>query len=149
MRSLSPRAFLTLLLLSPAFATPAGDTQHQLNTVEDALSETKPVPADPGAAAGRTNSEALSGDTTLFNSIEVPPMKEINGEKFDEETKNGYWYVHTLDICSALESDSKPNGNADLLIYRFVKHYSPYCHHCHDIAPTWQTLYEFYYVSLR
>lgn len=28
-----------------------------------------------------------------------------------------------------------------------MKHYSPYCGHCIGIAPTWQTLYEFYYVS--
>ena len=31
--------------------------------------------------------------------------------------------------------------------FRFVKHYSPYCHHCHAIAPVWQTLYEFYYTQ--
>jgi protein disulfide-isomerase len=30
---------------------------------------------------------------------------------------------------------------------RFVKHYSPYCHHCHAAAPIWQTLYEYYYTS--
>ena len=29
---------------------------------------------------------------------------------------------------------------------RFIKHFSPYCHHCVAIAPTWQTLYEYYYV---
>ncbi len=93
MRSFIPRAFLALLLLSPSLATPAEDTQHQLNTVEDVLSENKAAPVDAGAAAGATNSEAFSGDSTLFNGIEVPPMKEINGEKFDEETKNGYWYA--------------------------------------------------------
>src|SRR5437763_114553 len=32
-------------------------------------------------------------------------------------------------------------------LYRFVKHYSPYCPHCRTIAPLWQTLYEFYYTS--
>ncbi|KAI9833533.1 MAG: hypothetical protein M1826_007147 [Phylliscum demangeonii] len=47
-------------------------------------------------------------------------MKSLAGDKFDEEIKDGYW---------------------------FVKHYSPYCHHCVTIAPTWQTLYEFYYTS--
>ena len=37
--------------------------------------------------------------------------------------------------------------NTDIFLSRFVKHFSPYCHHCQDIAPAWQTLYEFYYVG--
>ena len=105
MRSLVPRAVISLLLLSPSIATTTGDTQHQLNTVEDVLSEKKPAPVGTGATAGATNSEALSGDSTLFNNIEVPPMKEINGEKFEEETKNGYWYalVDTLRLAVQVE----------------------------------------------
>ena len=155
MRAFISRVLVTLVLLSPVFAKAAViDAQHQLNTVEDALSETtsqsedlKPLAEDAttekedlpqaevdlpkekieeaklvedGPKAGATNSEAVSGTATKFNDIEVPPMKELTGEKFDEDTKNGYW---------------------------FVKHYSPYCHHCKAIAPTWQTLYEFYYTS--
>ena len=38
-------------------------------------------------------------------------------------------------------------SSTDVRAPRFVKHYSPYCHHCIAIAPAWQTLYEFYYVS--
>ena len=155
MRSFISRALVTLILLSPVFARPAViDAQHQLNTVEDALSESKAqsedskaLAEDPttkkedlpqaevnlpkekieaaklvedGPKAGATNSEAVSGTATKFNDIEVPPMKELTGEGFDEDIQNGYW---------------------------FVKHYSPYCHHCKAIAPTWQTLYEFYYTS--
>ena len=145
MRSLLPRALLSLILLTPVLAEGAAiDSQHQLNTVEDALAEQKakvedtkavedPKPQleeatkleeakkiEDGPKAGATNSEAVSGTPSKFNGIEVPPMKELSGESFDRDTKNGYW---------------------------FVKHYSPYCHHCKAIAPTWQTLYEFYFTS--
>lgn len=50
---------------------------------------------DSGAAAGATNSEALSALSTVFNGIKVPPMKELNGKDFDKETKDGYWYAVT------------------------------------------------------
>lgn len=126
MRLLPTRALIALTLLAPVFAKPAAiDAQHQLNTVEDVLAEPKASAEEAkliedGPKAGATNSEAASGTPTKFNGIEVPPMKELTGESFDKDTKNGYW---------------------------FVKHYSPYCHHCKAIAPTWQTLYEFYYTS--
>ena len=126
MRSYILRSLVPFILLSRVLAEAAAiDTQHQLNTVEDVLAEPKPVgqetkPIENGPKAGATNSEAVSTKPTKFNGIEVPPMKELTGDDFDKETKNGYW---------------------------FVKHYSPYCHHCKAIAPTWQTLYEFYYTS--
>lgn len=47
-------------------------------------------------------------------------MKELDGEKFSETIKDGYW---------------------------LVEHFSPHCGHCVAFAPTWQTLYEFYYTS--
>ncbi|KAL8913068.1 MAG: hypothetical protein Q9171_002048 [Xanthocarpia ochracea] len=118
MRSFTVPALLVLSLLAPTFASP--DSKHQLNTVEDVLSETKGGSLDAGAKAGATNSEAVSNSNTVFNGQEVPPMKELNGDDFDKDTSKGYW---------------------------FVKHYSPYCHHCQAIAPTWQTLYEYYYTS--
>ena len=124
MRSLSSLALVTFGLFSHLAQTAAVDTQHQLNTVEDALAEPKvQIPVIDGVEAkkaGATNSEAISGTNTKFNGMEVPPMKEINGEGMETEIKNGYW---------------------------FIKHFSPYCGHCKDIAPTWQTLYEFYYTS--
>ena len=47
-------------------------------------------------------------------------MRELTPDNFKDLTKEGYW---------------------------FIKHYSPACTHCRKIAPAWQTLYEFYYVS--
>ena len=127
MQFLLVRAWLTLTLLSSSLATPAAvDSQHQLNSVDDALKEpTKNKPDDhgleDGPKAGATNSEALpESNYTTFNGVEVPPMKELTGEGMADDIKNGYW---------------------------FIKHYSPYCGHCKSIAPTWQTLYEFYYTS--
>lgn len=40
---------------------------------------------------------------TIFNGVEVPPMPEIDGEKFNTVTKDGYWFVKhhsyaTLDL---------------------------------------------------
>ncbi|PYH35989.1 putative disulfide isomerase [Aspergillus neoniger CBS 115656] len=60
------------------------------------------------------------GQSTTFNGIEVPPMKALTPDNFDDTIKDGYW---------------------------FVKQYSPSCPHCQKIAPAWQTLYEFYYTS--
>jgi len=94
MRSLLSRILLVLALLSPAYAE---ENQRKL-TVEDVLSETKGGPKDAGAAAGATNSEAVSDEATTFNGVKVPPMKELNGNDFDKDTKDGYWYVVTTGL---------------------------------------------------
>ncbi|KAL2671961.1 thioredoxin-like protein [Phyllosticta citricarpa] len=57
---------------------------------------------------------------TIFNGKEVPPMTELSGGSVDESIAKGNW---------------------------LVEFFSPYCHHCKALAPTWQTLYEFYYTS--
>ncbi|KAL8661421.1 MAG: hypothetical protein Q9202_005603 [Teloschistes flavicans] len=120
MRLSQIRAFLSLFVFASTCASAATDKQHQLNTVEDVLSESKGGPMDAGAKAGATNSEAVSDKNTVFNEIEVPPMKELTGPDLEKDISKGYW---------------------------FIKHYSPYCHHCQAIAPAWQTLYEYYSTS--
>ena len=123
--SLLQSCIATALCLTNIAAAAAIEAQHQLNSVDDALAEPKkganPAKAiEDGPKAGATNSEAISDNATTFNGSKVPPMTELTGEGLEEEIQNGYW---------------------------FIKHYSPYCHHCKAIAPTWQTLYEFYYTS--
>lgn len=88
MRSIISRTLTALALISSALAQ---DSQHKLSTVDDVLSETKGRPKDAGAAAGATNSEAISDESTTFNGIKVLPMKELNGDGFDKDTKDGYW----------------------------------------------------------
>ncbi|EEP77373.1 conserved hypothetical protein [Uncinocarpus reesii 1704] len=61
-----------------------------------------------------------SDKSTVFDGVRVPPLKEFNAADFEEGIKDGYW---------------------------FVKYYSPYCHFCEAVRPTFQTLYEFYYTS--
>ena len=88
MRSLIYKTLVTLALLPPI---PAQDSQHKLSTVDDVLSETKGGPKDTRAAAGATNSEAISDKSTKFNGMKVHHMKELNGGDFNKDTKDGYW----------------------------------------------------------
>ncbi|KAL2872457.1 putative disulfide isomerase [Aspergillus lucknowensis] len=68
----------------------------------------------------RADSDGSSSAPTVFNGVEVPPIKELTPDNFEEVVKDGYW---------------------------FIKQYSPTCPHCAAVAPTWQTLYEYYYTS--
>lgn len=86
------RTLVSLNLFAATFGSPAPDSKHQLNTVEDVLLETKGVPKNVGARAGATNSEAVSGSNTVFNDMEVPPMKELNGDDLEKDIGKGYWY---------------------------------------------------------
>ncbi|EAU38271.1 conserved hypothetical protein [Aspergillus terreus NIH2624] len=102
---------LALSLLSlfsiPTFAAPSNEAVESRNV-------RLVKRADPEA---KVDPETLS---TTFNGIEVPPMKALTPDNFEETVKDGYW---------------------------FVKFFSPNCPHCQAIAPAWQTLYEYYYTS--
>ncbi|MCJ1312930.1 hypothetical protein MMC25_006606 [Agyrium rufum] len=120
MRASIARLAFALALLTPVIsAAPPGP--RPANVEEDVLGIPKKGASTAKEATGATvDSTTSQQSSTTFNGISVPPMKEIKGDEFDAETKDGYW---------------------------FVKHYSPYCHHCHAVAPVWQTLYEYYYTS--
>ena len=64
--------------------------------------------------------EPANEPSTTFNGRQVPPVTSLPGTQVDEVIKTGTW---------------------------FVEFYSPYCSHCKAFAPTWQTLYEFYYTQ--
>lgn len=65
-----------------------------------ALVSARPKDFEP-AKAELLAEDAVQGDTpantkeaveyTVFNGIEVPPMKDIKGEDFAETIKEGYW----------------------------------------------------------
>ncbi|OTB06524.1 hypothetical protein M426DRAFT_20971 [Hypoxylon sp. CI-4A] len=72
-------------------------------------------------AIGAETTDDPERENTYFNGKRVPPLLELNADSFDKETKLSKFLV--------------------------VKFYSPYCPHCIDYAPTYQTLYEYYYTS--
>ncbi|TQN72124.1 hypothetical protein CSHISOI_03379 [Colletotrichum shisoi] len=74
-----------------------------------------------GAQAAAVADEKDDQANTFFNSMKVPPMLELTPDTYDKEVK-----AHQ---------------------FMLVKHFSPYCPHCIDYAPIYQTLYEFYYTS--
>lgn len=78
------------------------------------------VSAAAGAGSEATKKDA-SKEPSTFNDKTVPPMVELTPDNFDKVVK------------------------ANKLI--MIKLYSPYCPHCQDFAPTYQTLYEFYHTS--
>ena len=81
------QVLLSLTVVSSSWA----EEQHKLSTVKDALAEGAKTKSNAGSAAGATNSEAISDTATTFNGVKVPPMKELTGSNFEEETKHGYW----------------------------------------------------------
>ncbi|KAK5737220.1 hypothetical protein LTR17_006830 [Elasticomyces elasticus] len=77
--------------------------------------------ADSGSALdGHDGETTTTGglDSTTFNGKAVPPGTNLETAKFKESIATGY---------------------------HLVEFFSPYCGHCKHFAPTWQTLYEYYY----
>ncbi|KAL7628011.1 hypothetical protein AAE478_002207 [Parahypoxylon ruwenzoriense] len=72
-------------------------------------------------AIGAETSDSPDRENTYFNGKRVPPLLELTADNFDDEVKLSEFLV--------------------------VKYFSPYCPHCIDFAPTYQTLYEYYYTS--
>ncbi|KAI5921533.1 thioredoxin-like protein [Camillea tinctor] len=72
-------------------------------------------------AVGPGADDIQDKENTYFNGKKVPPLLELTPDNWDKELASNKYMV--------------------------VKYFSPYCPHCLDFAPTYQTLYEFYYTS--
>ena len=91
-------------LTAPVFAGPPSG-QTPANVEEDVLGiQKKPTaPEKPEPVAESANSADPSDGSTTFNGITVPPLKEIKGDAFDDEIKDGYWYV-TISFIAAFHT---------------------------------------------
>jgi hypothetical protein len=79
MRSQAVFWVLTALLTSAAIAAPPSREKGAAMLAEEAIQGETPAAATEEVKY------------TTFNDVKVPPMLEIEGEKFDEVVKDGYW----------------------------------------------------------
>lgn len=67
---------LLSLLVSPALGTPSDASSDQ----------------ESGDTLVKRGARGVDPDTpTIFNDIEVPPLRQLTPENFEEVTKDGYW----------------------------------------------------------
>ena len=78
---LLPISLLCGLLSSVAIA----DTSEQVMGVPEVPGEIPQLKEETPAEEGPKS--------TIFNGVEVPALPEIDGEKFNETVKDGYWFV--------------------------------------------------------
>jgi hypothetical protein len=71
------------LLISPLLAAPPLQEKDAKVVAQNSVKM-----ADSAAAAA---GEDEGAEYTVFNDIKVPQMKDIEGEKFNETIKDGYW----------------------------------------------------------
>lgn len=95
MRSFISTLLISLVLLSPPISA-AQDAQNKLSPAKGPKPEPDGLMLEELGTAEVANSEAPLPPPTVFNGIEVPPMKELNGTDFEREIKDGYWYDPVL-----------------------------------------------------
>ena len=76
----------TALLSLALVASPVILAQEQA-AAKDAISIQTAAPEPPKAV------DDSSPESTIFNGVEVPPIKQLTEDDFDKETSKGYWYV--------------------------------------------------------
>jgi len=82
--------WLLTLCVVPIFAAPPTQERDSAVLSEEAVAGE--TPAKDGEAV----------DYTIFNGLKVPPMVEIEGNKFAETVKDGYWYANEFYTCQRL-----------------------------------------------
>jgi len=100
-------------------------TDGRIEQPADGLSipQRRDAPAAGGALEGHDGETTTDGGAatgTTFDGKHVPPISELTSDNLATSIAKGYW---------------------------LVEFFSPYCPHCKHFAPTWQTLYEFYYTD--
>jgi hypothetical protein len=73
--------WLLTLCVAPVFAVPP--------TREGGTA----IPSEERVVGEALANDGEAVDYTIFNGLKVPPMVEIEGDKFAETVKDGYWYV--------------------------------------------------------
>lgn len=91
MRASSLAALFLSFLAIPVIAAPSSSNDHLMRR-EDAA---------PGQTDGAVDPDSLP---TIFDGIQVPPMKELTPDNFRETTKEGYWYVSNSDLIVTILS---------------------------------------------
>jgi protein disulfide-isomerase len=86
MRALLTR--LCLVLSLAALASSQTPTARPADLEGDVLVRSKSEAGNWSVAYDDTDETPKS---TTFNGIEVPPMKDMIGDTFNEDMKNGYW----------------------------------------------------------
>ena len=75
------------VLAVPGFAAP--QEEGSALSVEEAIG--KPA-VDKSTSALSAADDTSDDSSTVFNGIKVPPMLDIEGDKWDETVKEGWWY---------------------------------------------------------
>ena len=91
MRSFASRLFLAFALWCPAFSSSSPETARLADLEEDVLGTYKSPSTAVEEPLTATEGEETSNGSTIFNGMDVPPMKDLGGETFDEEIQDGYW----------------------------------------------------------
>ena len=110
------RIVLALSLATSSFAAIAPEGARPANVEEDVLGN-KPVIANAAAPTLIHDEDPTLDASTTFNGIAVPPLKELDGIKFNDQTKEGYWYaLPRYSLYGLVEvRQSARSGNADTM----------------------------------